>query len=141
MAHAKPARAVLPGDGFKEGISKLVPVTVAVAYLAAMQLLDIAPVGAGRDTFAWIMFAVGLLATPLEILATWDPEPGMIASALTKAIPHLIISTVAFAIWAFGLGEPFSQFLWYESWMGGLALILGTLLLGTVGKLIARFRE
>ena len=138
---AMPARAVVPEDGFTEGISKLLPVAVAVAYVAAVQLLDGVALGASKAIAAWVMFAVGIVATPLEILATWDPDAAIAATALKGAIPHLIISTVAFAIWAFGLGEPFSQFVWYEPWMGGLALILGTLMLGTVGKLIARFRD
>lgn len=132
------ARAVRPKESFLETVTKLIPSEVLIGYTAAVALLCGVVAGPTRLLASWIVFAIGLVVTPLYVASTWDPSAGVRRMEQPFMVPQLVVSAVAFALWAFGLGVPFDQFAWYADWMGGLSLIVGALVLTVVNRLVAR---
>jgi fatty acid desaturase len=55
---------------------------------------------------------------------------------LRYAWPQLLLALFAFTAWAFSLGGAFGLLPWYEQWVGGVALIVGALILTGLNKLI-----
>jgi len=130
------ARAVAPTDNWSDAVTKLIPIEVVAAYLAAVQIVTGLESSTSVAVAQWILFGIGALATILYMLATWDPDPAVRESDLKSAWPQLFISLAAFVTWAFAIGSPFGLLAWYEGWMGGLALIAGALLLAAINKLL-----
>ena len=130
------ARAVAPDDNWGDAITKLIPIEVVAGYLAAVQIVTGLESSTSVAVAQWILFGVGMVATVLYMLATWDPDPAVRRADLKSAWPQLFIALAAFVVWAFAIGSPFGLLAWYESWMGGLALIAGALLLAAINKLL-----
>lgn len=118
-----------------ERAAKYVPGEVVAAFKATYSLLAaVATDEPLRVPLGWLAFAVFLVLTPVYLYklhlaadasATWD-----------KLRPQLIIATIAFVVWAYALGGPFSMagqpVVWggYREWAGGVVLILYTLAVG-----------
>lgn len=135
------ARAAQPDDQWKDSLTKLFPPEVFTAYLALVLLLTAVEPSPARDVVAWVIFAAGALATLFYMIATWDPNPIIRKHEIQYAWPQLILALVAFSTWAFSIGGAFATFAWYEQWIGGVALIVGALLLTALNKLIGVFAK
>lgn len=133
------ARASRPDDGWQDSLTKLFPVEVFTAYLAAVAIISGVDPSPVRDTVAWVVFGIGILATVVYMIATWDPDPVVRREELKYAWPQLTLAVFAFASWAFSVGGAFDTFVWYEQWIGGVTLIIGALLLTGLNKLIGTF--
>lgn len=133
------ARAVQPDDQWQDALTKLFPVEVFTAYLAAVAILSSVDPSQVRDIVSWAIFAAGALATVVYMIATWDPDPSVRREELRYAWPQLVLAMFAFASWAFSVGGAFATFPWYEQWIGGVTLIIGALLLTGLNKLIGTF--
>ena len=133
-------RAHAAFDAPTETIQKMLPLEVVAFYVAALALI---PAIVGEDAAiiliaSWVIFGVGLIATPLYMMVTWDASAAMRKEALSAAvIPQLVIGMVAFVVWAFALGGPFTSLLFWREWMGALALLVGVLLLTGISRLLA----
>ena len=131
-------RAHAAFDAPTETIQKMLPLEVVAFYVAAQTIV---PAIVGEDAAlilmaSWIIFGVGLVATPLYMMVTWDANAAMRREALSAAIiPQLVIGMVAFVVWAFALGGPFTSLAFWREWMGGLALLVGVLLLTGISAL------
>jgi hypothetical protein len=110
-------------DDYPSRVVKSIPADVVAAWLAITALLG----GTGtRLALLWVVFVVLVAVTPLWTLRTTrDPQrpPAWLQAA---------VSTLAFVVWAFATGEPFSQYAFYDPAYGGVALILFSLLSGLV---------
>jgi len=133
------ARAAQPDDQWQDALVKLFPVEVFMAYLAAVALITKVEPSPTKVIVSWVVFGVGVLATVVYMIGTWDPDPGIRREELRFAWPQLILAVFAFSAWAFTLGGAFAAFPWYEQWIGGVVLIIGGLLLTGVNKLIGTF--
>jgi hypothetical protein len=104
----------LPEDKYKDRLLKYIPAEVVTLYLTLTALLGTARVQPWW--LGWLILAVGIVATwyylryPLEV----------------KDRKQLIISCVAFVVWAFALGGPFKDLSWYNPVHGGLLLTVYT---------------
>ncbi|HLF16313.1 MAG TPA: hypothetical protein VI796_02640 [Candidatus Thermoplasmatota archaeon] len=68
----------------------------------------------------WAVFVALLLITALYIgRVTWSPQ-GRVAWI------QVAISTLAMAVWIFALGGPFTNYTWYEPYMGAILVPLFT---------------
>lgn len=134
-------RAHAAFDAPTETIQKMLPFEVVAFYFAAQTFI---PTIMGEDAalvlmVSWIIFGVGLVATPLYMVATWDVNAAMRKEAMEAAIiPQLVIGMVAFVVWAFALGGPFASLVFWREWMGGLALLVGVLLLTVISRLLSK---
>lgn len=130
------ARAAQPEDQWSDALTKLFPVEVFTAYLAAVAILSGVTTSAIYATVAWLVYAAGLVATPIYMAATWDVDPVVRREELRFAWPQLVLALFAFTAWAFSLGGAFALLPWYEQWVGGVALIVAALILTGLNKLL-----
>jgi hypothetical protein len=110
-------------DDYWNRLLKYIPIEVIGVYLAASDAVASVTGHTKRETVLWIIFGVVLAVTPIylrNVVGIVRPR-------------QLIISAVAFAVWAFALGGPFAES-WsgYESWMGALAIILSAFVFGAL---------
>lgn len=82
--------------------------------------------GASDNTVLWIAFIIGVVFTALW---TWKQtsQPNK-----PPAVRQIVVATVAFIIWVFALGPPFSALDFYNSKISAAVLIGSTLLLGLI---------
>jgi hypothetical protein len=108
-------QVVRQGDDYASRLLKYIPTETVAAYLALSGVVASAD-GENRATMLWAVFAFGLLLTPLYLRRV-----GNVRSWL-----QIGISTVAFVVWVFALGGPWSLLSWYEPYQGTLLLIAFT---------------
>lgn len=101
-------------DNYKQRLFKYIPAEVVVAYLALDTLIR--PTGENHLALYWLVFAFGVIATPLYL--------GRILHV--HKLLQLAISTVAFAVWVFAIGGPFVYLDFYEPIYGGVLLVIYT---------------
>lgn len=104
-----------PVDGYSERLIKLVPTEVIGVYFSMITLLK-----SSSDQVAalvpWLVFGFGAAATLFYLRVT--------LKVLDQR--QLALSVIAFCVWAFTIGEPFSQYGWYNGTYAGLLLIAYT---------------
>jgi hypothetical protein len=111
-------------DSYASRVVKYVPGDIVAAWLALSALL--AAQDKPRTTLLWWCFGVMCVATPLWIVRTTR------IAGRGPAVTQAGVSTVAFGVWVFATGVPFSAYGFYEPSLGGVALILFTVGAGLV---------
>jgi hypothetical protein len=114
-----------PADSYFDRVVKYVPSDVVGAWVAVTTLLKSAH-GIRQDVVLWICFAVGVVVTAVW---TWRQTQ---AEGQTALVIQVIVSTLAFIVWVFALGDPFARLSFYNPVFGSLALIGFTLVTGAV---------
>ena len=112
-------------DDYKTRLLKYIPAEVIALYLTLDGLLrpTVAhPIPATKIFIYWLVFAFGLLVTPIYL---WRVQN-------VRKNAQLGISTVAFAVWVYALGGPFQLMHNYDP-------LYGSILLPTYTFLIAIF--
>lgn len=104
-------------DTYTSRLLKYIPSEVIAVYLTLTALLRAS--AAPDRMLEWLVFAFGVVVTPLylwRVQRVWKPL-------------QLVLSTVAFVVWAFALGGPFLSLTWYTAVYGGLLLTAYTFLI------------
>jgi len=111
--------APLPEDKYKDRLLKYIPAEVVTLYLTLTTLIGTA---SGRPWWlGWLIVAVGIVATWYYLRYPLEVKDGK----------QLMISCVAFVVWAFALGGPFKDLSWYDPVYGGLLLTIYTFFIAT----------
>ena len=112
-------------DTYFDRVIKYIPADIVAAWVAVTGAVKSAT-NVPKDVILWVAFGLGI---PLTAAWTYrqTQEPGHAALPVQVAI-----STGAFIVWVFALGEPFSYAAWYNPVYGSLLIILYTLLVGLV---------
>lgn len=108
-----------------ERILKFMPVEIVSGYLFVIGLVIAAPSGTLRSIAAWVVFAAGLIVTPIFLTRAYHPEANM--------RPQIWIATIAFPLWAYALGGPFAippADKYYAGWLGAVLVGLYSWLIG-----------
>ena len=108
-----------------ERILKFMPVEIVSGYLFVIGLVTAAPAGTLRIILAWVVFAAGLIVTPLFLKRGYRPE--------ANKWPQIWIATIAFPLWAYALGGPFAlppADKYYAGWLGAVLVGLYSWLVG-----------
>jgi hypothetical protein len=92
-----------PSDGYRDRVAKYIPGEVVVLYLGLVGLAASLPGGA-TNTVLLICFAIGVLATPVYLLAKFRREK--VQLGLRLKVAQVLIATVAFVLWAWVLADP-----------------------------------
>jgi hypothetical protein len=96
-------------DKYRDRLFKYIPGEVVTLYL----FLGATVADKKNPHFlVWLIFFVGLIATPFYLRVIQK----------VSAPIQLVISTVAFAVWVFALGGPFSDLDWYKPVYGAVVL-------------------
>jgi hypothetical protein len=113
------ASARLEADDYKSRLLKYIPAEVVAVYLTLDSIVRSAVNRASLQGWLWLIFAFGLMVTPLFL---WR-------IAKVRRANQLIISTISFAVWVFALGGAFAAYSWYQSFEGAIALVMCTFLI------------
>ena len=107
-------------DTYRERLFKYIPAEVVTLYLF-LNTTVAADKSSPRFLY-WVIFFAGLVGTPIYL-----------RFAQQVAVPlQLIISTVAFAVWAFALGGPFSEIPGYKPIYGAVLLPIFTFFVASI---------
>jgi hypothetical protein len=79
-------------NDYLDKVATLVPSEVIAGYLTMMGFVGSIKNDGSKDTIVWIILAAGLILTPLYLNKVADPGK--------PKRNHLILSTIAFAVWA-----------------------------------------
>jgi hypothetical protein len=112
-------------DGYQDRLLKYIPADVNAAWLALTGIVKSATT-IPQSTVLWILFAILLILTPIW---TWKEtsKPNML-----PATTQIVVSTIAFLVWAFALGEPFNSLSFYQPVYGSILLILYTMIVAKI---------
>ena len=111
---AQTATPTVPGvpDSYSARVLKLIPAKVVSLYVSLTALTLTLPT---RDVAEWLAFLTCCAATPFYLLLI----------AKVKSALQVILSTIAFAIWAVALGHPFET-AWGLQTYGAMSLLVFT---------------
>lgn len=115
-----PAETAYPvtKDGYFDRLFKYIPAEIVAGYIFVLGLLkQLTNTGEVR-ILQWLLFIIFCILTPLYL---WRVQK------VLKLQQH-IISVLAFIIWVFALGGPFTLFAWYNPVYGAILLPVFTLL-------------
>lgn len=124
----KPA-ATQDYDGYLSKLAKYIPAEITAAFLAIDGILK--SVIALAQVWYWLIFVILIFCTPIYLYAA------ALMEKKTPDKPQLIISPFAFIIWVFALGGPFVFLVGYQQAVGGVILILATLLIPAIDIIIS----
>lgn len=103
----------IPPDDYKSRIMKYIPSEVVVLYLTLDGIINSASVETSlKIRLLWLIFLISFIGTWIYL---WRVEK------VTKKT-QLVISTIAFFVWAFTLGGPFTFLSWYLPLYGAILL-------------------
>lgn len=103
-------------DRYRERLLKYIPTEVVALYLTLDALIrssDTLPASA-----LWWLFGFGLVGTYLYL---WRVEK-------VRKQKQLLISSLAYCVWVFAIGGPFTSLVWYDPLYGALLLPIYTFL-------------
>jgi hypothetical protein len=115
-----PAPAAAPAaDSYNDRVLKYIPAEVVTLYLSVDGLVRAKQ---NSPVLSWGLFAFGLVATILYL---------KFSAGVTKPL-QLIVSAVAFCVWAISIGSPSTYIAGYDAIYGAIALPLFTFLAGMI---------
>jgi hypothetical protein len=124
-------------DTYAARVIKYIPADVVAAWITVSSLLASPPAtGAAANTAAstqdqtilWVVFVVFVLLTAIWTWRTTHVPGAPVAKT------QILISTISFVVWVFGLGGPFTswEFVRQKPSIGGVVLIVWTLIAGNL---------
>jgi hypothetical protein len=109
-------------DGYFDKLLKYIPTEIVGAWIAITGLIK-GSSNIPTNTILWILFFIFTTLTSVYILKqTFEPRKPL-------AIKQTSISTAAFIVWVFALGEPFNTLSFYNPVYGSISLILCNLVI------------
>jgi len=104
-------------DGYFDKLIKYIPTEIVGGWIAITGLIKSAS-DIPTNTILWILLVIFTGLTAVYILKqTFEPKKPL-------AIKQTSISTIAFMVWVFALGEPFESLSFYNPVYGSVLLIL-----------------
>jgi hypothetical protein len=110
---------------YLERVAKYIPGEILAAYLSINGIIK--SVDASKEELlpyaAWGAFVICLVFTPIYLSTMARPgQPKKM---------HMLISTIAFIVWAYALGGVFDLAGFYKPWLSSMILVVFTLVSGT----------
>lgn len=103
-------------DDYLTIIIKYIPSEVVALYITLYGIASAAKTQIPFNLIIWLIFVLGVLGTVLYLWRVAKIDDSL----------QIIISTVAFGVWVFALGGPFSSLSWYHPVYGALLLPIYT---------------
>ncbi len=115
-------------DGYFDKLLKYIPTEIVGGWIAITGLIKGAS-GIPTDTVLWILLVIFTGITAAYILQqTYAPKQ-------PPAIKQTAISTIAFIVWVFALGQPFNSLPFYNPIYGSVVLILYNLIIPLINPI------
>lgn len=115
-------------EGFKEYLSrllKMIPGEIVGLYMIGSGFI---PVNEQTGRIIWVILCFIFLII-IRIIGTSDPA----AKKAAQPIP-VFVAAIAFLIWIYWLGGPFSAYSWYKQWIGSLGVLVWSFLIPVIYK-------
>lgn len=104
-------------DGYFDKLLKYIPTEIVGGWIAITGVIKSAS-NIPTNMILWILLVIFTVLTAVYILKqTFEPKKPL-------AIKQTSISTIAFIVWVFALGEPFESLSFYNPVYGSVLLIL-----------------
>ncbi len=103
-------------DDYLTKILKYIPAEVVALYVTLYNIAYAARADIPFTLIVWIIFGIGIIGTVLYLLRV----------AKVNDWSQITVSTIAFVVWVFALGGPFSHCAWYQPAYGALILPIYT---------------
>jgi hypothetical protein len=113
-------------DGYQDRLLKYIPADINAAWLALTGIIKSAA-SVPQTTVLWILFGILLVLTPI-----WVWKQTSESKKPNAAVTQIVISTGAFFVWVFALGDPFTSLSFYQPVYGSILLILYTLVVAKI---------
>ena len=110
-------------DAFVDRLLKYIPAEIVAVFILVQGL--IMQMDPDTDSYKPIFWGVFLLFAVLTPLYLWRLQN-------VKKITQLVISLVAFVVWVFALGGPFTTLVWYDPLYGEILLPIFTIIIAIV---------
>lgn len=108
-------------DSYVQRLLKFIPAEIVGLYIMLSGITRALPNDDFKSGLEWVVFGVLLAATPAYLRRALEVKKGM----------QLVLSTVAFAVWAFAQGGPFAV-VPHQTVLGAVILPLFTVLVAIV---------
>ncbi len=108
-------------DSYVRRLLKFIPAEIVGLYIMLSGIARALPDDDFKSGLEWAVFGVLLVATP----------PYLHRALNVRKVTQLVLSTTAFAVWAFAQGEPFTV-IPHQTVLGAVILPLFTLLVAIV---------
>lgn len=121
-------------DGYFDKLLKYIPTEIVGGWIAVTGLIKSAS-NIPANTVLWLLLVIFTGLTAAYILRqTSEPKKPL-------AIKQTTISTIAFLVWVFALGEPFSSLGFYRPIYGSILLIVYNLTIPLINPVEANKRN
>jgi hypothetical protein len=129
MRGIRGAAQVLAGgskpDDYLSRVLKYIPAEIVALYVSAGGVVP--KDHPNKFVILWVIFFLCAIATPIYMYVFARDD------VTKKPIWRQIgVATIAFPVWAFALGGPFTNLGWYEPFIGSLVLMFVTFVLGAL---------
>ena len=111
-------------DDYKNRLIKYIPAEIVALYLTLYGLAQSAEATIPFVQINWLIFIIGLVLTPLFIYYIQEH----------RNYTQIIMQTIAFFVWVFALGGPFSLYDWYIPVYGSMFLVVFTFIIPFIDK-------
>lgn len=115
-APSSPAQASI--DKYLSQVAKYVPAEIVAAWLFLSTILK---TGSVSSALPWVVFFGLVVFCPFYLYRATKGSPPRLRW------DHTILGTIAFGVWVFALGGPFTQFVWYSPTIAVIVLVFYSL--------------
>ncbi len=121
-------------DDYFSKLLKYIPTEIVGGWIAITGLIK-GGAGIPTNTILWILLVVFTGITAAYILQqTSEPKK-------PPAVKQTTISTIAFLVWVFALGEPFSSLSFYSPVYGSILLIICSLIIPLINPIESKAKS
>jgi len=121
-------------DDYFSKLLKYIPTEIVGAWVAITGLIKGAN-GIPTNTILWILLIVFTVMSAAYILQqTSEPKK-------PPAVKQTTISSIAFIVWVFALGEPFNSLSFYSPVYGSILLILYNLIIPLINPIESKVKS
>lgn len=115
--------SITKADTFTDRLLKYIPAEIVAVFILVQGLvLKMDPLDPNYKSIFWGVFLIFTILTPLYL---WRLQN-------VKKLTQLVISLVAFVVWIFALGGPFTTLNWYAPIYGEILLPIFTIVIAIV---------
>lgn len=109
-------------DDYLGRLAKYIPAEIVGLYVAMVAATP--TTNPNHSTVLWVIFFLNAALVPIYMWIVTSRE-GKRPLRL-----QIVLASLAFPVWAFAMGGPFTQFSWYQGWMASILLMFVTVLFG-----------